>query len=93
MGYAQVYIETGIPRIWDKFQIPKECSENRQELLTGMMYWDKTNGTEIDIAFFFVKLSIEEMVNIKFNLEGPGAKYEDAESGISPLMVIPRTTQ
>ena len=40
----------------------KECSENRQELLAGMMYWAKTNGIEINTAVFFVKLTIEEMV-------------------------------
>ena len=58
-----------------------------------MMYWAKTNGIKIDIAIFFVKLEIEEMAKTKFNLVGPVAMYENAESGISPLMVIPRTTQ
>ena len=33
------------------------------------------------------------MVKTKFNPGGPVAIYESAESGISPLMVIPRTTQ
>ena len=33
------------------------------------------------------------MVKTKFNPGGPVALYERAESGISPLMVIPRTTQ
>ena len=33
------------------------------------------------------------MVKTKFNPGGPVAMYESAESGISPLMVIPRTTQ
>ena len=58
-----------------------------------MMYWAKKNGIEIDTAVFFVKLAIEEMVKTKFNPGGPVAMYESAESGISPLMVIPRTTQ
>ena len=40
----------------------KECAENRQELLAGMMYWSKTNGIKIDTAVFFVKLAIEEML-------------------------------
>ena len=44
MGYAQVYTDSGIPRIWGRFQISKECTYNRQELLEGMMYWAKTNG-------------------------------------------------
>ena len=56
MGYAQVYTESGIPRIWGKCQMYKECSENRQEILAGMMYWAKTNGIEIDTAVLFVKL-------------------------------------
>ena len=30
MGYAQVYTETGIPRTRGKFQISKECADNRQ---------------------------------------------------------------
>ena len=30
MGYAQVYTESGIPRIWGKFQMSKECADNRQ---------------------------------------------------------------
>ena len=30
MGYSQVVTETGIPRIWRKLQISKECAENRQ---------------------------------------------------------------
>ena len=41
MVYAQVYTETGIPRIWGNFQISKECADKRQELLAGMMYWAK----------------------------------------------------
>ena len=70
----------------------KEFADNCQELLAGMMYWAKTNGIKIDTAVFFVKLEIEEMLK-KFNPGGPVAMYESAESGISPLMVIPRTTQ
>ena len=93
MGYAQVYTETGIQIIWDIFQMSKECADNRQELLAGMMYWAKKNGTEIDAAVFLVKLAIEEMVKNKFNPGSPVTMYESAESGISPLMVIPRTTQ
>ena len=58
-----------------------------------MMYWAKTNGIEIDTAIFFVKLAIEEMVKKKFNQGGPVAMYAISENGISPLMVIPRTTQ
>ena len=58
-----------------------------------MMYWAKKNGIEIDTAVFFVKLAIEEMVKTKFNPGGPAEIYESAESGISPLMVIPVTTQ
>ena len=71
----------------------KECADNRQELLSGMIYWAKTNEIEIDTAVFFVKLAIEEMVKEKINPGGPAAMYESAENGISPLMVIPRTTQ
>ena len=93
MGYAQVYTESIIPRILVKFQISKEFADNRQELLTGMMYWSKKNGIEIDTAVVFVKLTIKEMVNTKLNLGGPVAIYESVESGISPLMVIPITTQ
>ena len=44
MGYAQVYIEAGIPNIWGDFQIMKECADNRQELFAGTMYWAKKNG-------------------------------------------------
>ena len=75
------------------FQISKECADNRQELLAGMMYWANKNGIEIDTAVLFVNLEIEEMVKTKFNPGCPVAMYESAESGISPLMVIPRTTQ
>ena len=93
MGYYQVYTEAGIQRIWEKFQMSKECADNRQELLAGIIYWDKTNGIEIDTAVLFVKPTIEEMVKTKFNPGGLLEIYESAESGISPLMVIPRTTQ
>ena len=62
MGYAQVYTETGIPIIWGEFQMSKECAENSQELLAGMMFWDKTNGTDIDTEILFINLEIEEMV-------------------------------
>ena len=93
MRYAQVYTEAGIPRIWEIFQMSKECDNNRQELLSGVMYWAKTNIIEIDTYVFFVKLEIEEMLKTKFNPGGPVAMYESVESGISPLMVIPRTTQ
>ena len=60
MGYAQVYTEAGIPKMWGKFQMSKECAENLQELFSGMMHWYKTNGIEIDTAVFFVNLEIEE---------------------------------
>ena len=78
MGYAQVYTEDGIPKNWGKFQISKECADKRQELLAGMMYWAKKNGTEIDTAAFFVKLEIEEMAKTKFNPGGPVVMYESA---------------
>ena len=58
-----------------------------------MMYCSNKNGINIDTAELFVKLEIEEMVETKFKPGGPVAMYESAESGISPLMVIPITTQ
>ena len=61
--------------------------------MAGIMYWAKTNGIEIDTAVFFVNLAIEYMVKTKFNPGGPVTMYESAESGISPLMVIPITKQ
>ena len=61
--------------------------------MAGIMYWYKTNGIDIYIAVFFVKMVIEEMVNTKFNPGGPVAMYEIAESGILPLMAIQRVTQ
>ena len=93
MGYAQVYTENLIPRIWGKFQMSKEFSENCQELITGMMYLSKTNGIDIDTAELFAKLDIEEMVKTKFNPWGPVAMYEITEISILPLLVIPKTTQ
>ena len=78
MGYAQVYIEAGVPRIWGNFQISKECTDNRQELLAGMMYWAKKNRIKIDTAVFFVKMAIEEMVKTKLKPGGPVAMYESA---------------
>ena len=38
MGYAPVYKESGIRIIWGKLQIAKECSDNLQELIIGMIY-------------------------------------------------------
>ena len=57
------------------------------------MYWSKTNENDIDTAVFFVKLKMEETIKTKFNPEGPVTMYESTESGISPLMVIPMTSQ
>ena len=57
----------------------KECAENRQELLAGMMYWANKNGTEIDTVVFFVNLEIEEMVKKKFNPGGPVTMYFPAQ--------------
>ena len=71
----------------------KECADNRQELLAGMMYWANTYGIEIDTAVLFVKLEIEDMFKNIFNPGGPVSMYESAESGISSLMVIPRAAQ
>ena len=79
--------------IWGKVQIYKECYDNCQELMAGMAYWCKKNGIDIDTAVLFVKTEIEDMVNKKFNPGCPVAMYESPESGILPLMVIPRTTQ
>ena len=56
----------------------KECADNPQELLAGMMYWAKTNGIEIDTSLFFVKLATEEMIKKTFNPGGPVAMYESA---------------
>ena len=82
MGYAQVHTEAGIPIIWGKFQMSKECADNRNELLAGMLYWSKTNVIKIDTVVFFVKLAMEEIVKTKFNPGGPVEMYESAESGI-----------
>ena len=71
----------------------KECTDNRQELLEGMMYWAKKKGIEIDTAVLFFKLAIEETVKTKFKPGGPVEMYKSEESGILPLVVIPRTTQ
>ena len=71
----------------------KECADNRQELFAGMMYWSKKNAIEIDTAVLFVKSTIEVIVKTKFNPGVPVAMHESKESGISPLMVIPITTQ
>ena len=56
----------------------KECADNRQELLAGMMYWANKNVIEIDTEVFFVKLEIEEMLKTKFNPGWPVAMYESA---------------
>ena len=61
--------------------------------MAGMIYWGTINVICIDTAVFLVKLGINEMVKTTFNQGGPVAIYETAESGISPLMVIPNTTQ
>ena len=61
--------------------------------MAGMIYWGTINVICIDTAVLLVKLGINEMVKTKFNQGGPVAIYETAESGISPLMVIPNTTQ
>ena len=58
-----------------------------------MIYWSNKNMIEIDTVVIFVNTEIEEMVDTKFNPGGPVEMYESAESGISPLMMIPRTTQ
>ena len=82
MGYAKVYTESVIPRTRGKFQMSKECADNRQELRTGIMYWAKTNEIEIYTGVIFVNIAIKEMVKTKFN---PGlllAMYEIAKSGI-----------
>ena len=71
----------------------KEYADKHQELLAVMMYWAKTNVIEIDTAVLFVNLAIEEMVKTKFNRGIPVAMYESVDSGISPVMVIPRTTK
>ena len=76
MRYAQVYTEAGIPKIWDKFQMSKECDDNRQELLAGIMYWSKTNVIEVNTAVLFFKLAIQEMVKTKFNPGGLVARFE-----------------
>ena len=38
MGYAQVNTESVISIIWGKFQIFKECADNHQYQMAGMMY-------------------------------------------------------
>ena len=93
IGYAQVYKESGIPTIWGKLKMSKEYAKNCQELMVGVTYWAKINCIEIDTAVLFVKLAIEETVTTKSNPGVPVAMYDSAEIRISPLMVIPRTTQ
>ena len=61
--------------------------------MAGMMDLAKKNGIEIDTEVFFVNMEIEEIIKTKFNPGGPVEMYETAESGISSMMVIPRTTQ
>ena len=56
----------------------KECADNRQELLAGMMYWANKNVIKIDTAVLFVKLKIEDMVKKKTNPGGPVGMNENA---------------
>ena len=56
MGYSQVYTESKIPRTWVKFQISNEYADNHQDIMVGIMYWEKKNGIEIDTAVLFVNL-------------------------------------
>ena len=49
----------------------KECADNRQELLAGMIYCAKTNIIKIDTEVFFVKMEIAEMVK-KIQTGRPG---------------------
>ena len=39
----------------------KECYDNGQEIMPGMIHCDKTNGIDIETSVFFVNLKIEEM--------------------------------
>ena len=61
--------------------------------MAGMVHWAKKNGINIATAVVYVKLAIEEMEKTIIKPGRPVEMYESAESGISPLMVIPRTTQ
>ena len=61
--------------------------------MPGITYWVKKNVIDINTAVFFFKLENKDMVKTKFNPGGPVEMYDGTEIGISPLMVIPRTTQ
>ena len=68
-------------------------NDNRKELMAGMNYLAKTDGIDIDTLVFFIELAIEETVKTNIKLGGTVTIDESSESGISPLMVIPRSTQ
>ena len=61
--------------------------------MLGMIFWAKTNGIYIETVIFFLNMTIEEMVKTNFNQGDPVEMHESAESGISPLLVISKTTQ
>ena len=57
----------------------RECADKRQEIMTGMEYWAKADGINIDTAVLFFNLVTDEMVKTKLNPGSPVAMYKNEE--------------
>ena len=66
MGYTNVFNTNGMPRIWGKFKKYKGLADNRQELKKGMECWSRMKRITIEKAIFFIKFTIEDIINISF---------------------------
>ena len=66
MEYANVFNISDIPRIWGKFQQSKDLSDNSQDLKKGMDFWAIMKRITIEKAIFFIKFTIEDIINISF---------------------------
>ena len=76
MGYANIFNTSDIPMIWGKFQQSKELADNRQELKKGMVCWERMKLITIEKAILFIKLTVEDMIKLRFTPGGSVAVFE-----------------
>ena len=75
--------------IWGKLQQSKELVDNRQELKKGIECWTRMKRITIEKTIFFIKLTVENMIKIRFTPGGPVYVFESTENGMTSLMVLP----
>lgn len=89
-GFSGVTRAEQCSHIYATFQTSKSYLDHREEIMRQMKELAFALGIEIDEGFFLSKEVVEDMVQVKPNVNGIIATSKTIERGVSNMVVLPR---